>query len=194
MPLDKKIILGAIPLILIGLLIFSRGALTITLDQNSQKQDGATAALSSDNYQKSYSIPTALRLRPGRHTIELRAKGAESYIEKVWILPFSNKALTASFVDEEVPNRNDISEMPYLSLFPKETGDYIVTIKISEKDGKRVPVEIIIGVYHRFASPSDGQIYIEERELAVKSAKEWLTTNNIPSEIPITVTDTPTNN
>jgi hypothetical protein len=194
MPLDKKLLLIAIPLVLISLLIFSRGSLEITLDPGSQIKDSPKISISSDNYMKDYPIPVTLKLRPGRHTFEIGAKGAEPYIERVWVLPFSNKKISANFVDEEVPNRNDISEMPYLSLFPKETGDYLVTIRIAEKDGKRVPAEIVIEVYHRFASPSDGQIYIDERDLAVNNAKEWLSINKIPSNIPITVRETPTNN
>lgn len=187
----KKIIIiigiGAIAFVL--LLIFGRGTLKIEISAKNKFNKEMVAKFSHDKYKNAKSIPETFKLRPGRHTIEFSANDAQLYTEKVWVLPFRQKTISVEFSEDEFPNRSDIHEIPYISLFPKETGDYLITLEVTGETGSRKAKGITIWVLHRFASPSDGQIYVTERNQAVTDAKNWLKQNNVPSDIPIKITE-----
>ncbi|MBI4948412.1 hypothetical protein HY844_02580 [Candidatus Berkelbacteria bacterium] len=185
------LILGVVVVAFIAILIFGRGTVIFEVSKNNKFNSGMVASFSHDKYKNPKSIPVTVKLRPGRHTVEFKASGAQTYIEKVWVLPFSQKTVLVEFAEDEIPNRSDIDEIPYISLFPKETGDYLITVEITGEVGSRKAKEITIWVLHRFTSPSDGQLYINERNQAVNEAKKWLKQNNIPSNIPIIITEKP---
>lgn len=181
------IIGGVIGLLLIVLLAIPGSTVSFSVEETSDIKEGANVQLSSQNYARKNPLPLEIKLRPGYHSFEFQAKDAEPYVERRWILPFQSYQVTANYVEEEIPFRDDISDYPFLSAFPILTNDYEVSIVIAEKDSKRQPIEIKIRVLHRFTSPEDGAAYQEEKDLAVAAAKKQLQENSVPETIPVTV-------
>ena len=147
--------------------------LKITIDPNSSILTDLVVTTSKDNHQKTHQLPYSARVKPGEYTVTAWGNGTSI------VATTGEKFLELYGVGE------DEKTVPNADLFPRETVDYLITI---EDDGEKI-TKIIIFAKHRFTKPPDGASYIEERDIVVAGAKNWLIDQGIPKNIKIEIKD-----
>jgi hypothetical protein len=186
--------LGLLSLALLLYFVIFRGEISVTVDQSSQVKEGVNVSFSSDDYKKVYLLPANIKLRPGTYTALVSAPGAIIKEYKVNIKAGEQSRLSVALLenpDANLPGRNpsvsEIEEVPYLSLFPKITGDYRIDTETDDEFTKIVKIRITI--IHRFYSPDEPAGYKQEREISLAAAEQWLKDNGVPKEIERVVVD-----
>ncbi|OGD61765.1 hypothetical protein A3A71_00470 [Candidatus Berkelbacteria bacterium RIFCSPLOWO2_01_FULL_50_28] len=196
--MSKKLIFVIGGLVAIGALLFAwfsqRGTLEVVLGQESKIKNGVEFSLSNDKFRQTRTLPATLKMSPGKYTLYAYGKDSDVFRREFSIVAGDktsievllgnnpNQALIDSTTDF-----NNAESIPYYTLFPYDGGDF--AIEATPDFGDKRISKITITVFHRFAPPSDAEMYTSERDIGVKAAKKWLQKNQVPSSIPIEIID-----
>ena len=166
--------------------------LKITIDPNSSILTDLVVTTSKDNHQKTHQLPYSARVKPGEYTVTAWGNGSSIVATTITALKGEKNSFSLLFEQstgekflELYGVGEDEKTVPNADLFPRETADYLITI---EDDGEKI-TKIIIFAKHRFTKPPDGASYIEERDIVVAGAKNWLIDQGIPKNIKIEIKD-----
>lgn len=196
--MSKKLIFVIGGLVAIGALLFAwfsqRGTLEVALGATSAIKSGVEFTLSNDKYRHAYTIPATLQLSPGKYTLYAYGKDSDVF-RREFLIVAGDKTLIEVLLGNN-PNQalidsttdfNSAESIPYYTLFPYDGSEF--SINATPDITKKVIEKITITVFHRFASPEDGVLYVQERDIILRSAREWLGKNRIPSSIPVEITN-----
>lgn len=134
-------------------------------------------------------LPVELRLRSGLYLITANSQGFEPHVSRVRVISGWNKIIKIELSHQEFDDLHEIVDVPYLELFPYITGDFELQAILDDTEpGQRKRIaKIQLTVFHRFMSPSDGELYEEEFRMAFEAAKQYLRDNHVPDNIPLEV-------
>lgn len=179
------ILIAIIGLVYLFIYLFVPTSVTVTISPGSTVKSNIEFTIDAGS---PIQAPATVKVRAGSRIFAFSTPGNSSVnYQRIRIWPMIKYNISGSVGDEELPGLNKFLSNPYIQLFPYKTIDY--NIEATQSVDNSTLSKIVITVFHRFSSPSQTTQYASERDLAVTAAKKWLTTNNIPNTIPITVID-----
>lgn len=188
-----NIIYIAIAVVVVGVGVYlaftlSRGTLNVTIDDNSLVKNNVHFWISKDNFQKQYSVPGKVSLNKGNYTISALGENSAEFRTDFTI---TAKQQTNIVLSLDVNPQNNLEgttdgqpSAPYYSLFPHDTGEYLLEATLNE-DQSAIS-KITLTIYHQI--PNDQTTFFnEETDLVTNTAKKWLSNNGVPDTIPVEI-------
>ncbi|MEK7202009.1 MAG: hypothetical protein AAB669_00540 [Patescibacteria group bacterium] len=184
----RIIIVVAVVILLgiIGFIIYSSSgtaSLEIKLDPASEVTREVVATLGKEKDQTVHPLPSTIITRPGKQNITVWGLDSERLVKEVNL---KNGEKTILIVSLRLQSSVDNSqEVPYLSLFPYQNGDYRLRAEVGDTaEGKQI-VKIVATINYRFSSPDDPASVKAEHDFILDAIKTWLRSKKVPDTIPI---------
>ena len=183
----NKVFLGVAAFLAIVLSIVflgQKGTVVATISESSPIKEMVSVSFSSDKYKKTYPVPGSTRLRPGTYTAIAYSNNSTLFQQEITVRVGKETPLVITLsenpnndLSDTNPDPETIEKIPHYNLFPRLTGDYRIEALLNEENTQISKLRIT--VIHHFASPSETELYQNERDIAVAAAQKWLTDNGV---------------
>ena len=170
----------------IGFIVYSSSrtaSLEIKLDPASEVTKEVVATLGKEKDQTVHPLPSTVITRPGKQSVTVWGPDSERLIKEV---DLKNGEKTILIVNLRLQSSVDNNqEVPYLSLFPYQNGDYRLRAEVGDTaEGKRI-VKIVATINYRFSSPDDPTSVKTEHDFIFEGIRTWLRSQKVPDTIPV---------
>lgn len=185
----RRIIIVLAVVILLGItgLIFysssGTASLEIKLDPASEVTKNVVATLGTEKDQTVHPLPSTIITRPGKQNITVWGLDSERLVKEVNL---KNGEKTILIVSLRLQSSVDNSqEVPYLSLFPYQNGDYRLRAEVGDTANGKQIVKIIATINYRFSSPDDPASVKTEHDFIFEGIRTWLRSQKVSDSIPV---------
>lgn len=200
--MNKKLFLIIGGVIVVAAILYAvffpgKGTLTIEVNSLSPVQDEIAVYLATKRHPEAITPPATIEVRAGRYELVAIAPGAEEYRETIRIRSGQTTAVSLTLTAElgvadqqEITLTQEEMESPLVKLFPHNDTNFSVTAEFSrDESGGLILASITITPYLPISAGggyNEAEV-AQAKEEYVAEAKAWLTSNNVPETVPITI-------
>jgi hypothetical protein len=187
---SKLIALGVSVLLITGAaVIYPSSAIEVTIDPNSEIQEGISVTVIGARQTLEKTAPFIAKIRPGKYVVVARFGASHPWQEEV-IVRFGQKAsvkvaLTASTAEpvaEEESNPDAVND--FSGLFPYEADSFRAEASFIAGSDNQITLEkISITLFLKLPSSEPANLHQLERSEAVEDVERWMLVNNFPSTV-----------